>query len=486
MEFISLSFDYKKLGLGILLIALLGSVFSSKAHAVTLSSLSDTISTSRPSASAPLATDQAAAATQVTIFDNESMFLASDSAVLWPDTGETLNTVNVASMSAANTPSAGRRIVYFTNTAANTHHQGDVMTTAISAMHKIRFTVQTAIPASGRIIITFPGAANNTASPSATNFAFNGLNSATGLPAQIVTNNVTCSGDSDTNVTSPRIVCEPTGTVSAGTVVTFLIGCTTQSSGECTVASPRMINPTKTAATDGDDDSWRITIRTQDNNLVDLDSGDVKISTVEAVQVQATVEASLTFTIAGVADNTNINTISATCGSVTTNTGIASSATFVNLGLVSNAQVNRAAQQLTVATNASTGYVITATSSGRFINPAPGQWIAGANGDTALSANDTPVPSTIAAGTAEFGIHACGARSTVNSDQWVNGGTIATARFSNPFNTGVNGFYATIASYSGGPVNTESTVILYGVTASSTTPAGIYSNYFTYVATATF
>ncbi len=486
MEVISLGFDYKKLALFFVYILILGVLLTSKTHAATLSNVSDTISTSRPSASAPLATNQAASATQVTILDNESMFLASDSAILWPDAGETLNTVNVASMSAINTPTSGRRIVYFTNTAANTHHAGDVITTAVTAMHKVRFTLQSAIPTDGKVIITFPGSGNNTASPSATTFAFNGLNSTTGLPSQIVANNITCSGDTDTNVTAPVITCKSTGTVSAGTVVTFLIGCTAQSSGECTTSSPRMINPTKTDADDGDDDSWRVTVKTQDNNGVDLDSGEVKISTIEAVQVQATVEASLTFSITGVADATNINTISASCGSIVTNTGIASTATFVNLGLVSNAQVNRAAQQLSVATNAAAGYAITATSSGRFINPSSGQWIAGANGDTALSANDTPVPSTIAAGTAEFGIHSCGARSSVVSDQWTNGGTISTAKFSNPFNSGVNSYYSTIASYSGGPVNSENTVILYAVTASATTPAGIYSNYFTYVATGTF
>lgn len=470
-----------------LIILLLGLFFTNKANAASLANISDTITTSRPSASAPLASNQAASAGQVTINDNGSIFLASDSAILWPDTGETLNTVNVASMSAANTPSANQRIVYFTNTAANTHHAGDPITTAISAMHKIRFTTIAAIPASGKVVITFPGSGVNTASPSATTFAFNGLNATGGLPSTIVTNNITCNTNS--SVSAPNITCETTGSVAANTTITFLIGCTVQSGGECTTASPRMINPTKTAAA-GTADTWKISVKTQDASAtpIDLDTGSAKIGTVEAVQVQGTVEPTLTFTIAGLANSTNYNSSASQCGSETSNSGVDSTATFVNLGVLSNGYISKAGQTLTVSTNGSAGYAITATSSGRFINPASGFWIPGANSDTALTANDTPVPTSIVAGTPEFGISPCGIRVPTASPNWGGTGqTVASgALFSNPWNTGTNSYYATIASYTGGAVTSEVTVIRYASTVSGTTPAGIYSNYFTYVATATF
>lgn len=467
------------------LILIFGFFFTSKANAASLSSLSDTISTSRPSASAPLNSDQAASATQVTIIDNGSIFLASDSAVLWPDTGETLNTVNVASMSAQISGTPNTRIVYFTNTAANTHHKGDPITTAISAMHKIRFTTISAIPASGKVVITFPGSGVNTASPSATTFAFNGLNATGGLPSTIVTNNITCNANS--SVSAPSITCETTGSVAANTTITFLIGCTAQSGGECTTSSPRMINPTKTAAA-GTADIWKITVKTQDATPADLDSASAKIGTVEAVQVQGTVEPTLTFSIAGLANSANYNSSASQCGSETSNSGVDSTATFVNLGVLSNGYISKAGQTLTVSTNGSAGYAITATSSGRFINPASGFWIPGANSDTALTANDTPVPTSIVAGTPEFGISPCGIRVPTASPNWGGTGqTVASgALFSNPWNTGTNSYYATIASYTGGAVTSEVTVIRYASTVSGTTPAGIYSNYFTYVATATF
>src|SRR5689334_15169136 len=73
-------------------------------YAATLGSVSDTISTSRPSASNVLNADQAASATQVSVVDlgpsaSSTIYLASDSAIFLRDTGETQNAVNVASMS---------------------------------------------------------------------------------------------------------------------------------------------------------------------------------------------------------------------------------------------------------------------------------------------------------------------------------------------------------------------------------------------------
>ena len=53
-------------------------------------------------------------------------------------------------MSAANLPSAGQRIVYFTNTAANAHHIGDPISVAITAKHTIAFTTVSTIPLTGK------------------------------------------------------------------------------------------------------------------------------------------------------------------------------------------------------------------------------------------------------------------------------------------------------------------------------------------------
>ncbi len=471
-----------------LCLLLLLSLFSTqKANAASLTAVSDTITTSRPSASAPLAADQAASAGQVTVNDNGSYFIASDSAVLWNSTGETLNTVNIASMSAANTPSANQRIVYFTNTAANTHHQGDPISVAVTAKHTVAFTTISSIPSGGKIIITFPGAANNTASPSATTFAFNNLAAA----------NVTFSGTSacptgQIVVSAPTITCTTNASIAGSTTITIAIGSST----------PALINPTRSpsqacvGSTTCTADTWKIAISTQDAGSATLDTGSARIATIDSVQVQGTVEPTITFTITGYASATNVNTVGSGCGSISSNSGITATATFVDLGSFGPNFLNKAIQGLTVSTNAASGYAITATSSGRFINPATGQFFQDANGGNGLTANDTPAPAVISitgGGTQTFGIHVCGPRTSgINTDQWVNAGTApdsgsnGTAKFSNPWNTGTNSFYNTVASYTGGPVAAETTGVVYAGTITATTPPGIYRTTYTYVATATF
>ena len=473
----------KHFGLG-LIILLLGLGFAPKTYAASLQSISDTISTSRPSASAPLNTDQTANATQISVVDNGSFYLASDSAIFQADTGQTQNIINVASMSAQISGTPNTRNVYFTSAITNTHHKGTAIVANVTATHTIKFTTISNVPSGGHIIITFPGSGSNIASPSATGFSFNGMT--TSNPSDVKYNGVTCSSVAVTG--SNQIDCTTSGSVSGGTAVTVLVGCTAGTTA-CTTAAPRLINPTKSAVA-GTADVWKISVKTQDASAIDLDTGSAKIGTIEAVQVQATVEPTITFTIAGLLTTDNYQTIAGGtyCGSETTDTGIATSATNVNLGLVSNAGINHAGQLLTVSTNGSAGYVITATSSGHLINPASGFWIPDANGGNGLTANDTPIPAAITAGTAAFGISPCGVDVPTSSPNW--GGTNKTvasgALFSNPWNTGTNAYYATIASYTAGPVTSDKTLVRYATTVSGSTPAGIYTTIYTYVATATF
>src|SRR3989344_1865548 len=166
-----------------------------KTNAATLANFSDTISTSRPSASTYLNANQAASATQVTVVDNGSIYLASDSATFRPDTGETIDIgKNVASMSAQIAGTPNTRIVYFTNTVTNTHHAGDPVVVPITAMHTVKFTTIASVPTLGTITLTFPaltsGDANNAASPSATTFQLNNLTGAAGT----TTTNIVING----------------------------------------------------------------------------------------------------------------------------------------------------------------------------------------------------------------------------------------------------------------------------------------------------
>lgn len=452
----------------VIFLILLGCFFVPKANAASLQSISDTITTSRPSASATLGANQAASAGQITIIDNGSFFIASDSAILWNDTGETLNTVNVSAMSDVNTPTSGQRIVYFTNTAANAHHAGDPITFAVTAKHTIAFKTVATIPVDGKIIITFPGSANNSASPSATTFAFNNLQTSN-VTAGFSTGTSTCTFA----VSSPTITCTvATAQIDGGTTVTITVGSTT----------PALINPTKTAVA-GTADLWKINIQTQDtptNLNAPLDSGRATVGTIESVQVQATVDPTLTFTIAAVSGAINSGNTTGCANTESVNSVVASTATAVNLGTLNTANINISAQLITISTNAQGGYALTATSSGHLINPANGVWIPDSTTPTAMTIN---VPW--------FGIHACGLN--VDSGTWGTGAT----------GGGINAKYAwptptaalTLASTATGPIGNSAatggvgaglTSVEYAGAVDVSIPAGIYTSVITYTATPTF
>ena len=476
---------------------LIGPFFVQKAHAASLLNVSDTLTTSRPSAAAPLSAVNGVASGvgQAQIFDNGSFFLASDSAVILKDAANETSDVGlkVASMSATGVPTATNRIVYFSNTTSSAHHQGVALVAPVTSTHQIKFTTVSSIPTNGTIVITFPGSGSNTASPSATGFSFNGE---AATPTDVICFPTSACSNGKASNQSNTFTLTAGSTIAGGTVIYINIGCTTAASGPCTAFAPRLINPTKSAAA-GTADAWKITIQTNDNNGVNLDYGALRAGTIEAVTVQALVEPTITFTIAGIADNTTFNSVNGSCalngGNDKTNSGIAATATNVNLGLLNNGNINASGQTLTVSTNGSAGYAITATSSGHFINPASGFWLPDANGGNGLTANDAPAPAGITAGTPDFGISPCGSHVPTSSPTYggaagvvFNGVSASTALFTNPWNTGTNGFYSTITSYTGGPVSNDQTVVRYGATVSGTTPAGVYTTVISYVATATF
>lgn len=451
-----------------------------KAHAATLSNLSDTITTSRPSAASPLSADAASSAVTLSIYNNGSRYLASDSAQLI----RTSTAADVGTAKIIASQSAALTTLYLTSGLSSAAQAGtDVAVTNITAMHKISFQLPNAVPSSGKIIITFPGSGVTIASPSATTFSFNGLTSANA--AANISYKLDGSATCTFSVTAPSITCTTSANVAAGTTITFLIGCTDASTNEtsCTTQSPRLINPTKTAAA-GTGDSWTVNVKTQDSGSVDLDSGVTKISTIESVQVQATVDASLSFTIAGVANGSAINTgnTSGCTNTENTNSGIAATATSVNLGslpISSGTDPNISAQLITVTTNAFNGYSLTATASGHLIDNSTGFAIA-----------DSTTPATFPATTPWFGVHACGA--DVNTSTWgtagstTNRGGSGGAKYGWPTKTSS----VTLASDSTGPITGTSgnglTTAEYAAAADANVPPGTYASVITYVATATF
>lgn len=481
----------------LILVLLANSLFTTKANAASLQAVSDTVTTSRPSASTPLTANAAANANMLSVTDNNSRFLASDSAIIRrTSTGLPVSTTpfTIASQSGLLTT------VYVNGTGIPAAAQAgtDVVVTPITAMHTISFRTTTVIPIGGKIIINFPvltgGASSNTASPSATTYAFNGLDGDTGTKVKY--NFSTGSAACTIAVSSPTITCTTTtAIVSAGTTVTFLIGCTANSGASCTTQSPTLINPTK-PTTAGTADRWYVSIKTQDNagTPVDLDTGKAIVGSIESVLVLAQVDPTMTFTITGIGDATAVNSGNSTgCAQAeTTNTGIAATTTEVNLGVVNVMPAvdiklaNITAQRINITTNATNGYSLTATSSGHLVNPENGVFF-----------NDWTSDASFVASTHGFGIHPCGLDAPVAYNE--GGGAHSTQCFTQPAGSSANECqYAwptattaiTLATRSSGPVTGAGgagiTSIAYAAGSDANIPAGTYRTAVTYVATPTF
>ena len=188
-------------------------------------------------------------------------------------------------------------------------------------------------------------------------------------------------------------------------------------------------------------------------------TGDAKVAIVSGVAVSATVDETLAFTIAGVANSTAQKT------SVTTTVDTSGDATTLPLGTLSTSSNTIAGQNLTVSTNATGGYTTTLEYTAALTSGS--DTIADHSGS-----NATPT-----------------AFSAANTEAWgyttddASLGTGTTTRF------GDNNVWAALTTsplevaYSATPVNSEVTKMAYQAGISGTTEAGSYTTTFFYVTT---
>ncbi len=225
---------------------------------------------------------------------------------------------------------------------------GDPVYATQSGTLTVTFKTTNTIPAGGDVLITIPDPAANgndgapdTADSSANNgFDFNG----------ITTSNITCPSGGSWTVTSATagsgsghtVVCTTSSEIAASTTLTIIIGDETKS----------LVNPAPVYSghTQGLADTYTVSVQTRDSGDREIDSVEVKVAPVEAVLVSATVDETLTFQIQGV--NNGVTA----CGQ---ETDVTTTAYSVPWGLLSTADsFKEAAQQLTVSTNAESGYTV--------------------------------------------------------------------------------------------------------------------------------
>jgi len=452
--------------------------------AATLKATADIISTSRPSVSATLSQNVHSGDTFASVTGNGNSFLASDSARFLDNTNESLS---VASVSALSTQ------VFFATPATQLHTSGSTIEYPVTSVHTVSFTTLTTIPVGGKIILTFPASNTtdtNVSSASASTFMFNNLSIAN-IQANFSSGTSTClfTITGTTGGGSPTITCTVgSGQISPSTTVTLLIGCSVAGTS-CASANqvPTLINPTKTAAA-GTADVWTLSIQTTDASNGVLDSTKTKIVTLESVSLLAHIDPILTFTLSGVPDGISLASLCTNGGSNTdvTNSGFASTPSLVNLGSLTDSQVNISAQKMTVTSNSITGYTITATSSGHFSNTATGYFFQDAQGTPTGNNNPNPrtIGGTITPGSNRFGIHPCdlSSQSKVNTGLW-GGGSGNNSFYANPSSA----YYYTLVNSSTGPATNGNTFYVeYGASPQTTAPPGDYQTGLTYVVSTVF
>lgn len=368
--------------------------------------------------------------------------------------------------------------------ASNLINASDTISTSSPsalAMHTIKFKTLLAVPTSGKITITFPalasGDSNNPASPSASTFQLNGLS---GVKVKILgllgdgTFSALFTNPSSGTAPVVNLTLSGSTNIQAGATITIFLGCTGTSGSTCITPSATILNPSKPSLADAN--IWKVTVNTKTSSDSALDQAKLNVATNPSVQIQAKIDPTLTFTISGTNAVTGINNSPVNSGNTLgctntefTTTGVASTATTVDLGKLTSSNINISAQLVTVTTNAPSGYSITATSSGHLRNATNGSFI-----------NDSLTPQPITAGIAWFGVHACGIDvPSIWGSGSTGGGAGAKYGWPTPSSSLI------IAKATKGPVNGVTTVE-YASTIDNTVTGGTYSTTIIYTVLPTF
>lgn len=222
----------------------------------------------------------------------------------------------------------------------------------------LAFTTTTEIPSDGDLLITIPakdvtGKTDDGIPDTAATTSVNGFDIST-----IATTDIAVTGCTDVNWTVASVT---PGTASADHLILVnraTSACAASSAITITIDNaPGIINPAPlTTHTQGQADSYQINIKSRDGSDNSLDQSDVIVSPVEGVLVSATIDETLSFTVAGITADSG-----SYCGVTRTSSSPDTTATSVPWGTISStyaAATHNTNHQLTVSTNASAGYKI--------------------------------------------------------------------------------------------------------------------------------
>lgn len=195
-----------------------------------------------------------------------------------------------------------------------------------TSTHTFDFTTGQDIPANGDILITFDS-----------NFDLSAVSGG----------DVTCPNGGNPTVNSGNKTVECT----TGTALT---------AGTYQLVVGKVISPAK-SATAGVADTYTHTIQTRDDSDVELENAQVMVAIIDQVVVTASVDATLQFTVSGLATSTVVNQATTT---------FTTTSTTIPFGTVAPDTVEVGGQELTVTTNADYGFVVTVEQDGNLLSAA--------------------------------------------------------------------------------------------------------------------
>lgn len=227
----------------------------------------------------------------------------------------------------------------------------------------ISFTTATEVPIGGTLLITIPatisgaGNANDGIPDTAATTGDNGFDLSTIATGDVTVSDIagcTSAGWGSATVTAGN------GTATDHTISFTRASATCAASKAITVtidSAPGIINPAPlTTHTQGQADAYQINIKTRDGGTNTLDQSDVIVAPVEGVLISATIDETLSLTIAGVTADTG-----SYCGVTRTASSPDTTAMSVPWGSLSPtylAATHNTNHQLTVSTNATGGYKV--------------------------------------------------------------------------------------------------------------------------------
>ncbi len=347
-----------------------------------------------------------------------------------------------------------------------------------SVSHTVYFKATTALAASEKIVVDYPS-----------DFDVTGFGAANVTSMKISANAdlstpETCTLADDLNGV------DTVGFVEDGTNDTLTFQLAT--SGVCSAVSAGyyveivisgFTNPAKSAAA-GTADTYLITLKTTDSTgSTTKDEATVRVAIIDAVTISATVQATLSFQVVGVASSTSV-------GNSYPTTSVTTTATSIPFGVINAATTYTAAQQLKVSTNASNGFYVAVKQDANMTDAAGNDIDQFADG-TPVD-NSTPTAWSSPSGTPgsenTYGHLGYGTTDLTLTDL---NGTGTASRFTNAQFAALTTTYEAVLSHSGpadgtGTDTNGQAYVVYQIEISGLQQAGIYSNTITYLATAQY